>query len=58
MFLVCIGIIFSLLYYLTIDMANVFKYIVAALLGGLSCILVNKGIATFNDALRLVCQST
>lgn len=51
-FLVCIGIIFSLLYYLTIDMANVFKYIVAALLGGLSCILVNKGIATFNDALR------
>ena len=50
--LVIIGILFAGMYYVTKDMGGVFKYIVAALLGGLSCVLVNKGIATFNDALR------
>ena len=50
--LVVIGILFAGLYYLTQGMGDLFKYIVAALLGGLSCVLVNRGIATFNDALR------
>lgn len=47
-----LALLFSGLYYITQGMGDVFKYIVAALLGGLSCVLVNKNIATFNDALR------